>query len=239
MEHQYDKSAILDIVRGREGKLSRNGSGMAMGLFMVRAAEAFVRSPCLKSLNAFTVLEEDWRALQPKAHRRYANDFRLSLGLPAPAPLGLRCSTPHNKNWNPARGYVYGFWSLDHPGLIKLGATIQPPADRLFRFKQDYDLNHLEIAFFFEVQKPRLVELDWTQTSRTYRCSMSRHDSREWYTLTPAEAKRHVLEAIERAAVKRLSVSYVSKDIDRWQEIGFWPQGPKRINGCICARAYG
>ena len=236
MEDQYDKAAILNMIRLRENRLSRNGSGMAVGLLMVRAAEQFVRSSTLSSLNAFASLEEAWRAGQPKARQRFTTMFQRSLGLAESAPKSLRCNTPHNKEWNPDQGYVYGFWSFDQPGLIKLGATTQRPEERLARFKKSYALHHLKVAFYFQVEKPRLVELDCTESLRSYRRSMTRRDSREWYGLAPSEAKVRVDHAITRAAVKRLGVPYVAKDIDLWKEIDFWPQGPRPSNGCIVSR---
>lgn len=227
---------LAEVIRREETECRRGGTAFSLGMQMVQAAKAFVGSPTRHALQAFETLEDEWRTLHPKARRRYANAFRAALGEAPLRPTSYAGNTPFNKDWNPPRGFVYGFWSHDHPGLIKLGATSEHPTDRLKNFNRKYKLNHLKIAFFFEVTAPAAVERHWTTGLTTYRQWVGNTGSREWYAMTPKEALQHVRAAIAATGVKRLGCKYVLKDMDSWKDVDFWPQGPKRFGAHIVSK---
>ena len=235
MQQDYDLGQLLEAIRERESRLGRDGVGAALGMKMVKAARDFVRLPSEASLRVFEQIEAEWRSSHQKARHRYSSDFRGALGIATGAlrPNSYAGNTPYNKDWNPARGFVYGFWSQDMYGLVKLGATTTHPSVRMTNFKRDYKLQHLEIIFFFEVALPAKVEQHWTGYLKTYRRSVGRHGSREWYELTPGAAMHHVRSSIESTQVSKLPLQYVFKNISNWREIDFWPQGQRRFGAHI------
>ena len=233
----YALGQVLDAIQRREASISkRTGATDVLGMEMVQAAREFIRLPCVGSLLAFQALEDRWRSHHPTARRRFANIFQASLGIQSAPRTTYAGNTPFNKNWNPARGFVYGFWAHERFGLVKLGATTQHPSDRREHFLRKYNIAHLKIAFFFEVSMPADVERHWTNSLRTYRCHLGPGESREWYALAPNEAKCKVLEAIESSGVRRYPLAYVMKNLDAWKEIDFWPNGPKRFGAHIVPR---
>jgi hypothetical protein len=160
LTQELDLDKLLTEIRSQELRHGQNGVGAALGMDMVRAAREFVRLPSTKTLDAFEKIEDQWRSLHPKARRRFANSFRLYLDGSGPSRPKYQANTPYNTQWNPPRGFVYGFWSHDHYGLVKLGATTQHPTDRMTHFNRKYSLQHIAIAFFFAVTQPALVERD-------------------------------------------------------------------------------
>jgi len=232
----YSPAEILDLIRSRESRIGRDGIAAALGIKMVKAARDFVRLPSSQTLEAFKLLEDEWRTCHPKARRRFAHDFRRAFGIGDEPPSSYAGNTPYNKNWNPVRGFVYGLWSEDYYGLIKLGATTQHPTDRLVGFKRKYQLRHLAVVFFFEVSNPASVERHWTSYLASYRRSVGRNGSREWYQLTPATALRYASGSVESSGVRRYDTNYVMKNIETKTEVEFWPSGPKRFGAHIISK---
>jgi T5orf172 domain len=233
LTQELDLDKLLKDVGAQEFRHGQDGTGAALGIDMVRAAREFVRLPSPKTLAAFERIEDQWRALHPKARRRFSNAFRQLLDGSTPSRPKYEANTPYNKSWNPHRGFVYGFWSHDYYGLVKLGATTQHPTDRMVHFNRKYNLQHVAIAFFFEVTHPALVERDWTSYLETYRKSVGNQGSREWYELTPAAAIEHVQASISRTGVTKLKTNYILKKLTQLTEIDFWPTGPKRFGAHI------
>lgn len=232
---KYDDLAdVLRRVQDREGRLARNGVAMALGMEMVKAAREVVRQKSDASLEVFERLEDEWRSQQPTARERFARRFREALGLQADvadAAAGYAGNTPYNTSWNPPRGWVYGFWSHERHGVVKLGATTQHPQDRMAHFKRKYELDHVAIAFFFEVPQPARVERHWTSYLRSYHCSLGLRESREWFELSPIAACAYVEAAIKSCGLAPLSRPYRLKTLDTWGELDFWPTGQKQLGG--------
>jgi hypothetical protein len=236
LPQDHSLAEILELILKRESLLSRNGVALGIGMQMIQAARKVVRLQSVESLLAFEVLEDEWRTLQPKARLRYANQFRFAFDVSPKAKQKFLGNTPYNSDWNPARGFVYGFWSKDHFGLVKLGATTQHPTERMQGFNRKYGLEHLGIVFFFEVTLPALVERHWTRYLVDRRRSVGHEGSKEWYEFNPGDALQQVQASIEATGVKRLDTKYVLKGIAVRTEIDFWPLGPKRFPAYVISK---
>ena len=175
----------------------------------LEALESYLQSPTKDKLHAFAVAEREWASIAHRHSRLCAEDLQSIVCAGPRDWRPMRLNTNHNKEYNPYCGFIYGMWSMQRPGLVKIGVTSRHPTDRQIELKKRTELLHLEILFFFEIGKPREVEHELHKRLGTYLRVKSQNDSREWFQMTHGYALASVERIITHLEVRRFKTSYV------------------------------
>jgi hypothetical protein len=177
----------------------------------LEALESYLQSPTKENLHAFAVAEREWASFAHRHPRICSEDLQAIVRAASRDWRPKKINTNHSTDYNPYCGFVYGMWSMQRPGLVKIGVTSRHPTDRQIELKKRTELPHLEILFFFEIGKPREVEHELHKRLGTYLRVKNQVDSREWFEMAQGYAMECVERTISHLQVRRFKTRYVCK----------------------------
>ena len=197
-------ASIKSRAYGRALIAGRKGAGLRM----LEAAKRFYERPSEAALKEFANAEIAWSKLSDQYVKCYADELHIALKERA------HFSVPEpNGHWKegPNFGFIYGLWSKQRPGWVKIGVTSRHPTDRQEELKKRHALEHLEILFFYEVAKPQMVEHEFHIRFGTRISQAGKRDSREWFEFAAAKAHEEVLAIVSFFNLKRMPTHYVNR----------------------------
>ena len=205
--------SLYRTVEARTTARAHTGGIRTAAKSALAAMEAYLAKPTAEALRAFAAAEREWASFARREPRMCSDEISEIFRV---APIGWRpkkLNTNHNKDYDPFCGFVYGMWSMQRPGVVKIGITSRHPTDRQSELKKSTCLPHLEILFFFEIGKPREVEHELHKRLGTYLQVQGQSGSREWFEMTHAYALESVVRAISHIQPRRFKTDYVCKDL--------------------------
>lgn len=228
MDNQVGVAATLRKIENRVNNKKPIVGLYALGIEMIGKAKAFLLNPTVHTWHAFAKIEQQYIDLSNSERPfgtalklvQYAKEFELAMAKGGPlhdgggAAFGNKINNAWNPAHRPARGFVYGFWTPERPTSVKIGSTAHHPQDRLASFAKRHGLSKLSIVFFFEMDDPAEAEHRVHAALKVYRRKQDKHDSVEWFEVSPRTALDCVQSAINHSGRKRLALQYVSKKID-------------------------
>jgi hypothetical protein len=222
MDNQVDVAATLRKIENRVNNKKPIVGLYALGIEMIDIAKAFLRNPNRDTWHVFARIEQRYidLACSDRPLKPYSEELKRAMSKGGPlhgggvAVIGNQINNAWNPAHRPARGFVYGFWTPERPKLVKIGSTAQHPQDRLVAFAKRYGLAKLRIVFFFEMTDPVEVEHRVHEALKVCRRKQDKHDSVEWFEVSPRTALDCVQSTINHSGCKRLELQYVAKNID-------------------------
>lgn len=210
-EPEQQLQSLYRTVEARTTARAHTGGIRTAAKKALEALDSYLQTPNEDKLRAFAAAEREWAAFAHRQPRMCAEELQA---LVRAAPRGWRprrLNTNQNKQYSPYCGFVYCMWSIQRPGLVKLGVTSRHPTDRQAEIRERAGLPHLEILFFFEIGKPREVEHELHKRLGTYLRVEHQQDSREWFEMSHGYALESVQRTIAHLQVRLFKTRYVCK----------------------------
>jgi hypothetical protein len=212
----FDGSNLYRSVLNRNTTSYRAANQKIAASNMINALKNFVRNQNQINLQKFYEEEKYWLSIVGGRFVSYAEILITQFNRRNSIIFNnININSPHNSKYDPTFGYIYGMVSVQHPNLIKLGATSgrRHPQDRRSELLQKYKFQNLEISFFCEVTFPVKAEKEWTLRFGDRRARLRNGDSREWYFFSQFEACSETQKIVKDLNLKEYSKWYFSPEI--------------------------
>lgn len=228
-------TSILRAILNRRSRPARINGQLNAAIAMCEAIKIYAANPNIINLQKFTEKENDWLKIVGENNKAYADDLWALTDNGKQIPIEHKIiNSPHNEQYDPPYGYVYGMTSLQYPRLIKLGATSRKrhPQDRKSELIKKYALPDLKISFFCEVQFPAKAEREWTLRYKSRRAQLHNFESREWFLFGQAEAQLAIHQIVKDLKLKEYGKWFLSPEIRKSFESNIF-EGRKALLGTL------
>jgi hypothetical protein len=232
----FDASSIYRAVLNRRSRPAIFNGQLNAAISMCEAIKEFSKIPTRDNIKRFSDRENIWLSIVGGNNKSYATELTKILQMGQRISVSSKTiNSPHNKNYDPSYGFIYGMTSIQFPNLVKLGATSgkRHPQERREELIKKYGLNDLQIVFFCEVAFPARAEREWTSRFSLRRAKLPNKQSREWFNFNVFEASFEVKKIIDDLGIKEYSKWYLCREIRMKLPAGMVPVGRNSRMGTL------